>query len=98
MPVEQSIGQIAQYSGKQQRQGNIAPDVDRSTANQKDHNHKKRKARERDEKCVIPLKRSECRPGISDVYDVEKVRDLRPGSARFDIAHYQTLRQLIEQV
>src|SRR5438874_3376887 len=73
--VKQTVGEIPQNAGKQQSQGNIAPDIGRSPANE-EHNHKEKSKTGQDNKeRIIAFEGAERCTGIGDINQIEEVRD-----------------------
>lgn len=71
--VDKSIGEVAENPGQQQRQGNIAPRIWPAFPHQQHQNNHQRNARDRDEKCILVLKRTKGRAGICVVHELEKL-------------------------
>jgi hypothetical protein len=93
--MEEPVGQVAKDTGKQKAKGNISPNVVGAPANEKENDKNKRETGKADEKCVVVLKRSECRAGIGYVHQVEKVFDNDMRIVRRHMAQNKMLGELV---
>ena len=94
--VEKSISEVAENPGQQQRQGNIAPRVWFAFPHQQYQNNQQRDARDRDEKCIVVLKRTKGRAGVCIVHPLEELRFQL--FVRIDVLQDEIFRPLIQGI
>jgi hypothetical protein len=75
VPVEEPIGQVSQDPGQEQGKRDVAPLIYDPAPDKERHHDKKGNKGEDDEKIVVVSKRPKGRPGVGNVYQIEKPRD-----------------------
>ena len=95
----QSIGQIAQYPGEEQREGEIAPGIFVILFSQEKGNDcDQSDTRQHDKERVVVSEGTESRPGIGDIHQIEPARnDLELGFG-IDVMQNPILADLIERI
>ena len=99
MTVSQAIGQIAQHSGQEQSEGEIAPGIlvilfSQEKGNDRDQSD----ARQRDKEHVIVFEGTESRPGIGDIHQIKPARNDRDLGFGVDVMPNPILADLIERI
>ena len=99
MTMGQSIGQIAQYPGEEQSEGEIAPGIFVILFSQEKGNDRDQSdARQHDEERVVIFEGTESRPGIGDIHQIKPARnDLELGFG-VDVMPNPILADLIERI
>ena len=99
MTMGQSIGQIAQYPGEEQCEGEIAPGIFVILFSQEKGNDRDQSdARQHDKEHVIVFEGTESRPGIGDIHQIEPARDDRDLGFGIDVMPNPILADLIERI
>ena len=99
MTMGQSIGQIAQYPGEEQSEGEIAPGIlvilfSQEKGNDRDQSD----ARQHDKERVVVSEGTESRPGIGDIHQIEPARNDRDLGFGVDVTQNPVLADLIERI
>ena len=99
MTMGQSIGQIAQYPGEEQSEGEIAPGILVILFSQEKGNHRDQSdARQHDKERVVVSEGTESRPGIGDIHQIKPARNDRDLGFGVDVMPNPILADLIERI
>ena len=97
--VEETVCQVSQYPGKEQRQRNIAQPIMGTTPPHKQReNEDEREAGENNEKCVVVFEGAEGRPVVCHVHDREEIRHDDMNVLGPDKSYDQALGDLIQEI
>ena len=75
MSIKKAIGKISQDASQQERQRDVAPNIRRSTPQEKNQNNEKCDRRNYDEESVVVPEGTKRRARVRDVDQVEEIRD-----------------------